>query len=40
MMSLIDLIKKKNRKNSESEFSNDLDTMFEFEKEMKKAGGC
>jgi hypothetical protein len=30
----------KKKKKSEFEVSFDLDTMFEFEKEMKKAGGC
>jgi len=36
---LSDLVKKKDKKRSNSEFDG-LDTMFEFEKEMKRAGGC
>jgi hypothetical protein len=38
-MGLLDFGKKK-RKNEFENGPDDLDTMFEFEKEMKKAGGC
>jgi hypothetical protein len=38
-MGLLDFGKKK-RKNEFENGSDDLDTMFEFEKEMKRAGGC
>jgi|YelNatPaOPRAMG01_1025707.scaffolds.fasta_scaffold34274_4 hypothetical protein len=38
-MGLFEFGKKKKKSEFEVSFD-DLDTMFEFEKEMKKAGGC